>query len=211
MNLTEIRNRVRKHLQDGYELEWDDATLDEAIRQSLDIFSRFHPRLCEALVPLPAGKGPGAFAGPVDLSGLPGLIDVVNLTAPQPPVDGPARLCRFQLVMDANAPRLNLWDLPPDAGLEARVVYTAGYTLEGLDGAAETNLSPSNSGLLVLGAYAHALKTVANRAYAVPMAGFQKPNSAIRRFSAEFLEMIEGQVKSLNPRSYTASCWNAPQ
>src|SRR5512141_2906339 len=76
MDLTGMRSRVRSILMDESKLGWDDASLDEAVREALDDYSLLRPLVKAAIITL-AADGPE-----VDLSGLADFTDLIQVFAP---------------------------------------------------------------------------------------------------------------------------------
>lgn len=171
LTLTEIRSRVTHMLMDTGQEIWPVEVLDEAVRQALAVYSQVYPCLREAIVPTPA-------AGDLELSSLPGLVDVIAVRWPYmadkaESLQPPNRVIGWRFWREPDRPILELRTLPgcnPLAGDPLYMRYSCVHTVTGLDDAQTGSVPPEHTALLVRGSAGYAalfraIDKVENRSY----------------------------------------------
>jgi len=151
-NLQTIRDRVEARLQDASNERWSTDALDEAIRTSLEQFSKYTPD--QRLTSVILSEDGREFAIPA----LDGLlrIDKVWWDYDTDDPQFPPNFRQFEVwpgpSLDAQAV-LYIDDRQiPQAGDTVRILYTAMHTIEDLDGAEATTLPLDDEGTIVTGA-----------------------------------------------------------
>jgi hypothetical protein len=156
--LAGLEDRVELMLQDTANAIWDTDTIDEAIKQALDEYSRVNPLHLETVITLP-GDG-----REIALSGITGLLDVLDVWWPydsdaEEETWPPNRVRGWRLWWDDAQPLLFLEikeGSQPQTDEEVRIWYTKRQTIQDLDSADSTTLRGDHESLIVLGAAGHA-------------------------------------------------------
>lgn len=151
--LATLRDRVEEALVDSTNLIWATATLDEAVRQALHEYSAARPYVAmvdQALTGLLSTNG-----REINVSGVTGLITVVEVWAPYAAADDRPNVRKFNYWLDTG--KLQLLDGAALAAANtARIFYTKLHTLNGLDAANATTFRIGDDSLIVLGAVGYA-------------------------------------------------------
>lgn len=210
LTLSELRTRITLMLMDTGEEIWPTDVLDEATRQALSAYSQSFPCLHETVLDMPA-------TGDINLSSLPGLVDVVAVRWPYS--EGKAEALQpinhvtgWRCWRDLDKPVLELRTLPgslPTDGSRLMVRYTTGHSINGLDGAVISTVTPLHTALLVRGAAGYAalfraIDKVENRSYGsrrIDPALLQSwGNAVLERFQLE-LEGLRRQKLPVSGRT----------
>ena len=145
--LADLRDRVEAQLVDTGNAIWTTTVIDEALRQSLALYSAVNPQRLNTTVTLASATRE------VDISGIAGLTDVLEVwlpyTAASP--EYPPNRRSFEHWYDAQVIYLPVGD-EPSASDVARVFYGKPQALQDLDGATATTLPPTDESLIVTGA-----------------------------------------------------------
>ena len=189
-----IKSRALQLLGDPDGIRYDDATLQESLRQALSAYTRSCPQVRSQVLTLAADGHEQSLEGlaspPLFLLEVihPYLNGSTDIRHSRPPctlayVDGTAWL-RFPL------------ESTPQAGEQVRVGYAAAHTLAGLDDAGTTSIPASHEGMLALGAAVFAsLQRVHQTAgsYGIQEA---EPNR-LRELASSYLERFNLALLSL--------------
>jgi hypothetical protein len=148
--LATLRDRVEATLQDSGNLIWSTATLDEAIRRTLDRLNWIMPRQAIGLITLAAA------GREISLASLTGLLEVKRVWWNYDSADPahPPAFCRFEVW-----PGSILYihdDSEPAAGDVIRVWYTLPHTIQNLDSASTTTMDATLQALMVTGGAGYA-------------------------------------------------------
>lgn len=172
--LTDYRAALRLTLRDGVAAVWNDAQLDEALREALTQYSRSAPDPRSALLTLTAA------GRELSLAGLTDLVEVSEVWLPAETVGPPHRRAFRRL----SPTTLLIEDgTEPQAGGTARVFYLARHSMDGLDGATATSVPATGRVSLVMGAAA-----LAWQARARQLAEAENVAPATRRWATEQAE-----------------------
>ncbi len=199
LTLTETRSRVTHMLMDTGQEVWPVDVLDEAIRQALAAYSRIFPCLRETVVPIPA-------AGDLELTSLPGIVDVIAVRWPYTvgiaeSLQPPNRVTGWRFWREPDRPILELRTLPgcnPPADDPLYVRYTCEHTVTGLDDAETGSVPPQHAALLVRGSAAYAalfraIDKVENRSY-----GSRRTEpSLLQNWGNAVLELFQQELEGL--------------
>ena len=146
-NLAAIRDRVEARLQDATNATWSTADLDEAIRTSLEQFSKYNPDHALGTVTLGASD-----AREVDISSLTGLLRVERIWWDYDSEDPayPPSYRQFE-VWPGDVLFIDDRELPAENDV-VRVWYTKAHTIDDLDSATATTVPAEDEGTIVTGA-----------------------------------------------------------
>jgi len=146
-NLAAIRDRVEARLQDATNATWSTADLDEAIRTSLEQFSKYNPDHALGTVTLGASD-----AREVDISSLTGLLRVERIWWDYDSSDPtyPPNYRQFE-VWPGDVLFIDDRELPAENDV-VRVWYTKAHTIDDLDSATATTVPAEDEGTIVTGA-----------------------------------------------------------
>jgi hypothetical protein len=149
--LTEIIEQVATDLKDAMNVSWSAAELTRAVRWALHELSWATPRRAMATFAAQAGQREYS----LDAEGISGALYIGEVwypyTAGEP--EYPPRAVAWRL-LDGDTLFLDVDHI--DGGAGVRVLYARAHTIEGLDGAAATSLSPEQAELVCLGAGGYA-------------------------------------------------------
>ncbi|MGD0707586.1 MAG: hypothetical protein ABSA51_03940 [Anaerolineaceae bacterium] len=152
-NYAAYKARVLSLLCDPEGTRYDEATLQEALRLALEVYSRACPRLVESVLAL-------ADSGREQRVVLPeGMLFVVDVCYPYIANSAqPRRRVPCTFTFDAAALVVTfIGGTEPQAGEQMKVTSAMGHTLQDLDGEATTSVPEGHATLLVLGAATAAL------------------------------------------------------
>lgn len=220
LTLIETRTRVTHMLMDTGQEIWPVDVLDEAIRQALAAYSQVFPCLRETVVPIPA-------AGDLDLSSLPGLVDVVALRWPYTAgkaesLQPPNRVIGWRCWRELDRPILELRTLPgsnPPVDDPLYVRYSCVHTVTGLDDALAGSVPPEHAALLVRGSAGYAalfraIDKVENRSYGSrrtePSLLQNWGNAVLERFQQELEGLRRQRLPVQNRTRWRLDRWDTP-
>jgi len=152
-NYASYKERLQQLLCDPEGKRYDEATLQEALRLALEVYSRACPRLVDSVLTL-------AESGCQQQVALPdGMLFVVDVCFPY--VANSAQHVRRMpctFTFDAMALVVTfVGGTEPQTGEQMQVTFAMGHTLQDLDGAAVTSVAEGHATLLVVGAATAAL------------------------------------------------------
>lgn len=148
--LTALLARAAVDLSDAANDTWSSAELTDHLRRTLREIDLLAPR------PTTATLTPDEGSRELSLASLGGIVALLDLWYPydaDEPAHPPERPAWRWLTADS------IWlavEAPPDGVLQARLLYGAPHTVDGLDGASLTTLDAYGEQLLVLGTTASA-------------------------------------------------------
>ena len=147
------KERLQQVLCDPEGKRYDEASIQEALRLALEVYSRACPRLVDSVLTLAEGGRRQSIDLP---EGMLFVVDVAYPYRPDTPQPGRKATCTF--TFDAAALVVTFVSGPePQAGEQLKATFAMGHTLQDLDGAAVTTVAEGHATLLVLGAAAAAL------------------------------------------------------
>lgn len=146
--LAELVDWVELDLRDTGNANWSVEELTTHIRRALRSYDQVDPIRVDAEIELAAASRE------LVLNEVTGLMQVTDVWYPYDANTYPPERPRWALLSD-NTLYLLVDDIP-SAGQKARLFYTRGHTISGLDGATATTLDDLAEGLMVLGAAAYA-------------------------------------------------------
>ncbi len=147
--LTELRDRVEQTLADASNAIWSTAGLDEALRQALAEYGAAIPRRLYAILPLSGLLSDNGRE--IDIADMV-VVDILAVQLPYLTDDTAPSPRAFEFWRDLSVIRLT--DYTATATDTARIFYTTGHTISGLDGAAVTTVRAEHETILVQGAAA---------------------------------------------------------
>jgi hypothetical protein len=154
--LTELKARILAYLIDATGASFTNSTVEEAVRQALDEYTRNLPLTKDTVITLPgAGKE-------VALNGLTGIIDLLSMYYPYNTLltlDAQADnqvLGWFMWFDDAQPMATVRCRVPLEASHDMRIKYTTSHTISGLDSASITTLYPLHESMFVRGCAGYA-------------------------------------------------------
>ncbi len=202
--LTTLLARAAADLSDAAHATWSTDELTAHLRQTL------HQLDLAAPVPTAAVLTPTAGSRELSLASLGAIVALFDVWYPYSAAEAeqpPPRIAWRRLTADT------LWlelDEPPDGVRQARVLYGAPHTVDGLDGANLTTLDRYGEDLLVLGATAAAAEQLAlartgaitvTTATPEQLAAWARSRRA--RFEAGLARLAAGRAPSGDARA----CW----
>ena len=146
--LAELIDLAELDLRDTGNANWSIEELTAHIQRALRSYNQVDPIRAVAEVELVAASRE------VSLATLPGLMQLTDVWYPYDADTYPPKRPRWELLSEDTL--YLLVEDAPRAGQWARLFYTRGHTIDGLDGADATTLDGSAEGLVVLGATAYA-------------------------------------------------------
>jgi hypothetical protein len=187
-NLAALIDRLAASLRDAAHAEWSEAELTAHLRRALAEVSQAAPRRLEAVLPTVAGERT------VSIAGLAGLLTVTDVLYPHDPA------------APAGAPERPAWRLSPEGALtllvdepprgdgsdDVALRYLARHTIDGLDGATESTLSPAAEEVLLAGAAGYAVEQAA-----LALVGAVTVGDAAARYAAWAAERLAGYRQAL--------------
>jgi hypothetical protein len=151
MTLALYRTRVLEAVGDPEKARFSDAVLDEALRLSLEEYSRAVPQIKDILLPVLIPSAEQELIGVADLLYILAVMYPVS-------VDSAPEIETYYFYNRDGAQWLTLGaGLVPQVGEAFRVVYGASQTIQDLDGATVTTAPAADMGLIVQGAAGHAI------------------------------------------------------
>jgi len=145
-DLAALIDLVELDLRDTGNANWSAEELTAHIRRALHSYNQVDPIRAVGEIALAAASRE------VSLATLTGLMQVTDVWYPYDTATYPPERPRWELLSESTL--YLLVDESPSAGQVARLFYTKGHTISGLDGAAATTLDDPAEGLMVLGATA---------------------------------------------------------
>jgi len=153
VTLANLRDRVEESLMDSGNTIWSTTTLDEAIRHALDEYFAVLPLRGASSLALTAVLS--ANGREIDISGISGLVDVIDVWGPYVAADDKPKVRKFDFWLDQQIVYVSDGEAL-ETTETARIFYTKQHTLNGLDGASATTFRLGDDSLIVLGATGYA-------------------------------------------------------